>query len=278
MFKLFLLLCLVLSFCLSKEQKIIHWNSVSFPPSLISQGELKNQGYSDIARNIIMKNMPEYEHVLEVGNSKLALINLRRLEFACFSGLNINSERKEFVYFSKPIIYSLPNEVIIKKSNQHKFKKYITQNNKMDLSHLLKDDLIKFGYVDSRSYNEHIDNEIQRYKSNKNSFARKGADLTRGLIHMLHLNRLDYIIEYPTMIKYNKAQFKIQEEFLYYPIEHASDLIQVYVGCSKSEMGQKYIKQINQIIEANQEEFLNAYKQWLPLDSQKRYERSIKNR
>ena len=278
MLKIFLLLSIALLFCFSKEHTTVHWNTVSFPPSLITKGELKNQGYSDIVRNIIIKNMSSYQHNVEIGNTKLAVTNLRRLEFSCFSGLNRNEEREKFTYFSKPTILSLPNELIIKKSNQHKFRKYLTSDNKIDLFQILKDDILRFGYVDSRAYHNYIDDLIQKFKSNKNSFARKGADLTKGLVYMLSRDRLDYIIEYPTMIKYNKEELNIKEEFLQYPIKNASELIKVYVGCNKSMYGKNLIDNIDEIIINQKEEFVKAYKKWLPKNSLKRYKEITKKK
>jgi len=266
------------SFCIAKEYDVIHWNTVSFSPSLIPQGELKNQGYSDVARNIIIQNMKNYKHNVEVGTVTLAITNLKRLEFSCFSGLNMNEERKEFVYFSEPFILSLPNELTIKKSNQSKFEKYLNPKGEIDLLQILQEDKLRFGYVDSRAYNSYVDELIKKYKSNKNSFARKGADLTKGLIYMLMLDRIDYTIEYPAMVKYNKEKFSIKEDFIQYPIVNASNLIKVYIGCNKSMNGKIVIDKIDEIIINHKNEFLNAYKKWIPKDSLKRYEKAVSPR
>jgi len=276
MLKITIFLITLFAFCFSSEYTVVHWNTVSFPPSLITDGQLKNQGYSDVIRNILMEKMPEYKHTVEFGNVKFAMTNARRLDYACFSGLNINKKRKEFIRFSQPTIYSLPNELTIKKSNVKKFKKYLTSNNKIDLMQMLKDDKFILGYVEDRAYNSYIDELLQKYKSNKAMFRRSGADLTKGLLQMLAANRVDYILEYPTMVKYNKNKHKIEEEFIQYPIKNASGLIQVYVGCSKSKYGKELIKKINIIISDEKQSFSNAYKNWIPIDSVERYEKAVK--
>ena len=278
MLKIVVLLISLTHFCFANEYNIIHWNTVSFPPSLIPEGKLKNQGYSDIVREILINNMSEYKHNVELGNSKLAITNLKRLEYACFSGLNFNEKRKEFIYFSQPVIFSLPNELIINKSNEKKFEKYLTANNEIDLLQLLKKDEFILGYVDSRAYNIYIDELIQKYKSNKKIFGRKGKDLTKGLLQMLALNRVDYILEYPSMVTYNKDKFNIASEFVNYQIKNSNDLIKVYIGCSKSKYGKALITRINKIIVNEKSNFSNAYKNWIPKDSIKRYETALHNK
>lgn len=278
MFKILFLLFVILSSCFSKELTTVHWNTVSFAPSLIPFGESKNQGYSDVVRKKIIEQMDLYQHSVEAGTVKLAITNLRRLEDGCFSGLNMNDERKQFIYFSKPVIYSFPNELTIKKSNSHKFQKYLTKNNEIDLRKLLNEDSMIFGYVDSRAYNSYVDKLIDEFKDNKRIFSRKGADLTKGLLHMLDRERIDYILEYPTMVKYNKSKFNISAEFIQYPIKNASDLIQVYVGCSKSEYGKKLIETMDQIIFKNRDTFSNAYKKWIPTNAVDRYDIAVKNK
>ncbi len=277
MFKLVYILLLISS-GFSKDVNYIHWNTVSFPPSLIPAGVLKNQGYSDIVRNTIIVELNSFRSNVETGNSKLAITNLKRLQNGCFSGLNMNKKRKKFVKFSDPVIYSFPNELTIKKNNAIKFKKYLTNKNEIDFLQLLKDDKLNFGYVDSRAYNSYIDEIINKFKSNKYIFERKGSDLTKGLLQMLAFDRLDYIIEYPTMVKYNKEKYNIQEEFIQYPIKNASDLIRVYVGCSKTKDGERTISYINKIIKKNKNKFANAYKKWIPKNSLNRYDKVVNNK
>jgi len=276
MYRIFLIFFLIFSFCFSEETKYIHWNTVSFPPALISKGELKNQGYFDIVRNEIIKDLNFYKHVVEFGNSKLALTNLKRLKNGCFSGLNMNKKRKKFIHFSQPIIYSLPNEITIKKSSFSKFKKYLTSNNEMDLLKLLRDDALMLGYVDSRAYNSYVDELLEDFKLNKKVFARKSTGLTKGLLQMLARSRVDYIIEYPTMVTYHQKKYEIDSEFFHFPIKNASEVINVYVGCSKTKVGNKIISDIDEVIKKKKNYFMDVYKKWVPRNALKRYNKVIK--
>ena len=200
--KIFITFLLFFTSVFSKNLPLVHWNTVSFPPAFIIEGAYADKGYFDTMRNTIINNSTNLRHIVEVGNVKLAMVNLERLDNACTSGLLKNGKREEFMFFSKPALYTLPNEFTIRKSDEEKFKPYLTSKQEIDLEKLLQDDKFRFGYVDKRAYHKNIDNLIEKYKSNKTSMARTAQDLTKGLLLMLSLDRLDYIIEYPTMVQH----------------------------------------------------------------------------
>ena len=275
--RFFAILLTLTTFIFSKNIPLVHWNTVSFPPAFIIEGAYENQGYYDTMRNTIINNTTELKHLVEIGNVKLAMINIKRLDNACASGLLKNEERKEFIYFSKPALYTLPNELIIKKSNEEKFKPYLTSKREIDLEKILKDDKFRFGYVDKRVYHKNIDTLLEKYKLNKTSMARKAKDITKGLLKMLALNRIDYIIEYPTMVEYIKKSENIKDEFIQYPIKDANNLIASYIGCSKTPNGKKLIKKINSIIDTNSYEIIDGYKKWVSKETLQRYEANLKN-
>ena len=275
--KFFTILLILSTFIFSKNLPLVHWNTVSFPPAFIIKGTYENKGYFDAMRNTIINNSTDLKHIVEVGNVKLAMVNLQRLDNACTSGLLKNEKREKFIYFSKPALYTLPNEFTIRKSDEEKFKPYLTSKQEIDLEKLLKDDKFRFGYVDKRAYHKHIDKLLEEYKLNKTSMARTAQDLTRGLLMMLSLNRVDYIIEYPTMVEYIKKSENIKEDFMQYPIKDANNLIASYISCSKTPNGKKLIHKINSIIDTNGHEIIDGYKKWLSSETLQRYESNLKN-
>ncbi|WP_024954211.1 TIGR02285 family protein [Sulfurospirillum arcachonense] len=275
MLKYFYLLSILFTFSFSKDISSIYWSSASFPPADITEGPLKERGYCDAIRTTIIKNLPELQHTLEIATVKVSLINLKRLDNACIAGMNMNKDRINFVEYSKPALYSLPNELTIRKQDKQKYEKYLTSNNEIDLEKLLKDNKFIFGYVEKRSYSNNTDKLIKKYQSNLTSMPRKGEDLTKGLLYMLAYKRVDFIIEYPTMVKYIKKKYNMQEEFIQYPIKDSSSLIKIYVGCSKTQNGKKIIEKINKIIDKNKNYFTESYKKWISPNSLKRYNKAL---
>ncbi len=247
------------------SQNIV-WNSVEFPPSLITKGELQDKGFSDQARTLISKKATNFSHEIQYVNSARAINNLKTKNNYCFSGLNKNEKREKFVYFSKPFMYSLPNEIVIKKDNLNKFKKFIDGNGTIDLEKLLGNKTLQLAYTKERSYSKYIDKIINKNKGNGNLVYRPASDLTKGFLKMLEANRADYIIEYPVMVSYNS-----NKEFLSIPIKGSNSTFPVYVGCSKTTTGKNIITEINKVIEQNQQELSSFYAQYLDENTRKRY-------
>ncbi len=90
----------------------------------------------------------------------------------------------------------------------------------------------------------------------------------------MSLNRVDYIIEYPTMVQFIKKSENIKENFIQYPIKNANNLIALYIGCSKTPNSKKLIKIVNRIIDTNGHKIINSYKK---LILQKLYKDMKKN-
>ena len=261
---------ITLTFSLSLYAQEIIWNSVEFPPSLITKGDLKDQGFSDKARLLIIKNTQEFKHLTKYTNSARAINNLKTKENYCFSGLNKNSQREKFVHFSNPFMSSLPNEIIIKKENLNKFKTFINKVGQINLEKLLEAKYLKLVYTKERSYSDFIDTIIRKNRNNKSLVYRPATDLTKGLLLMLKANRADYIIEYPVMVGFNS-----DNEFLSLPIENSAESFPVFIGCSKSKQGEKFIQKVNKVIDNNKTLFLSFYGDFLDVDTKKRYMNSV---
>lgn len=272
------LLFLLSIFCLisfSKANDTIIWNTAHYPPSLIAEGKYRNQGFSDMSRDMFMFNLKDYEHEIISGSIQNAMLNLGSNKNFCFVGLSRNKEKEEFIQYSKPFIEILPNELIIRTKDLKKFKSYIGMKSSVNLHRLLQNNGFKFGYVKHRSYTKNIDRLILINDDKKHLILRDTENNYQGLVRPLSEESFDYIIEYPTVISYVKNELEIDEEFSKFFIMDSSALIKLYVGCSKNEFGKDVINKVNKIIKKNKTMFIHFYKTWLDYDSKKQYEKLI---
>lgn len=262
---------LIIAFTLySFAEETIIWNSVEFPPSLITKGEKKDQGYSDKARILMVNNLTEYKHKLKYVNSARAISNIKEKKNHCFSGLNKNSSRERFIQFSDFFMLSLPNEIIIKKDNYNKFLPFIDSNGLINFEKLLTNNQFNFAYTKNRSYNPFVDEIIENNRNNKNILYRPASDLTSGFLNMLREDRADYIIEYPTMVNYHS-----NNEFITIPIKNANTPFKVFIGCSKTNEGKKIIQRINTVIKNNKDLLNSFYASYLDKETKNRYLNSV---
>ena len=154
---LFFLSLFIFAVSVKASDKIL-WDTVHYPPSLISEGHYRNQGFSDMSREMLMFNLKEYEHDIITGSIQKAMEDLDSNKNFCFAGLTRDKDKEKFIYFSNPYIEILPNELIIRTKDLKRFKSYIGLKNAVNLHRLLQNSGFMFGYVENRSYTQNIDN------------------------------------------------------------------------------------------------------------------------
>jgi len=254
-----------------KAQDKIIWDSVHFPPSLISEGDYKFQGYSDMARDLFIFNLKDYEHQIVSGSLEKAIQDLEYGENFCFTGLSKNADREKFTEYSKPFLLTLPNELVVKTKDLKRFKSYIGMSNVVNLHKLLQNNGFTFGYLEHRSYSKYIDRLLFLNREKKHLIVRQDKDVTKSMPKVLSEGLIDYMIEYPTSFNYIKNEELIEEEFSFFQIYDTNRLLSVHVGCNKNEFGKKIIKQVNTVIDENEELFEAFYRTWLDYDLKRQY-------
>jgi len=270
-FCLFLLGCLVLTLNAKETNETIIWDTVNYPPSLITEGPYKNQGFSDMSRDLFMFRLKEYEHKTESGSIQKAMQDIESNHNFCFVGLTRDKFKEEFIQFSIPFIEILPNELVIRTADLKRFKSYVGTNNSVNLHRLLQNSGFDFGYVQHRKYTPFIDRLIYLNEEKKHLLSKDIKDESDDIVQMLAREKFDYTIEYPTVLSYVKRDKLIEEEFSTFLIQSADKLNKLYVGCSKNEFGREVIKKVNRIINNNSDLFESYYRTWLDYDSKKQY-------
>lgn len=257
-----------------EEAKKIIWMNLDFPPSFIVKGKHKDEGYSNVATNIVIKALPEYEHEVRLLNPPQAIEHFKDRKNICAAGLNKNSEREEYMIFSnKPFISRFPNEVVVRVKDSDRFTRYLDLNNKINIQGLLSDRSFRLGYHLERSYHENIDGLLKRFAKNRNLIHRPAQDLTGGFLAMLEARRIDYIIESPESLALMLEDSGLENIYRTFPIKGADGMLDVYFACSYTDIGEEVIEKINSLIEEKKDEFMAGYMKWLNEESKERYEK-----
>ena len=90
----------------------VAWMEVEFPPGYIHKGPLRGQGYEDVITRILMEHLTEYRHDKMMGNLARMYHEFRQGRRVCNVALFKTPERREFMYFSIPSTFTLPNGLI----------------------------------------------------------------------------------------------------------------------------------------------------------------------
>lgn len=244
----------------------IIWYRADFPPVTITKGVDAGFGFFDKVTEVLIKHLPEYEHLHHVANFKRIVVDLKNKKNVCCPSLYKTKEREAIISFSIPAVVVLPNVIITRKDLSAKFQPYLDKNAKLELYRLLENTNLRLGISNGRKYSGGIDEIIEPFKGADNVSIRSGEDVFKGLLNMLLLKRIDYTIAYPIEASYFlKGKTDFDEIQIYFIAENKIDFTLGHVGCPKTEWGEKIINSVNHILKAHRQtpEYLGFYEYWL---------------
>lgn len=256
----------------------ITWMEAVAPPFFIHTGELRGQGYQDLIQNIIIENLPQYEHSHMKANISRHYQQWKQGEKSCAVAMYKTPERQEFAYFSLPSVFTLPTVLIIHKEN---FKK-LGGKKTVSLQQLLKSESFVIGRSNNRSYGLTVDTILIKHGNGDNIFSFEGRELSLNLFKMLMANRIDALTGLPEEAMYLAETFGIKDQIMTLSIkenEGQNSASITYVACSKTDWGKKAIEDINGVLLSRRptSAYMGAYERWLDPSSVEDYRRLYKD-
>ena len=260
---------------MAKEK--MYWMEAVAPPFFIHEGELKGQGYEDLITDILQENLPQYDHVSMPANISRHYQQWKQGEPACSLAIHKTQERKEFVLFSIPSVFTLPHVLIIKKEQFAAFggKKAVS------LKDVLTSNNFIIGRAAKRSYGRAFDELLNSYGNEDNLFSYEGPELSLNLFNMLLAGRIQAMPGLPEEAMYLAEQMGIRDQIMTLSVvenlvDHEPML--TYVACSKNEWGARAITVINKVLQEQRptERYRAAYERWLDESSIAEYRRMYK--
>lgn len=242
----------------------ISWMEAVAPPFFIHEGEFKGQGYEDLITNILIENLPEYEHSHMIANISRHYQQWKQGEKSCALAMYKTPERMEFAYFSIPSVFTLPTVLII---NKKKFSTF-GGTKTVHLTEILKSHKYVIGRSKNRSFGIEFDNTLNKYGDDKNIFVYEGQELTLNLFKMLLAGRIDALPGLPEEAMYLAETMGLRDQIMTLNVvenQVNNDASLTYVACSKNEWGKKAIEDINSVLrkERPKENYRAAYERWL---------------
>lgn len=276
LFFTFLFLIISPSNILAKDS--ITWMEAVAPPFFIHDGELKGQGYEDLITDLLVENLPLYEHKHTIATISRHYQQWKQGEKSCSLAMFKTPEREEFAYFSVPSVFSLPTVLIIRQDNFDSFGATKTVN----LQKLLKSEKITIGRSNNRSYGVLVDNVLNRYGNQNNIFSFEGSELSLILFKMLIAGRIDALVGLSEEAMYLAETLGFKDQIMTLNIsenQNNHDASLTYVACSKTEWGKKTIDTINLVLleQRPTEQYRAAYERWLDPSSLENYRQLYKD-
>jgi len=239
----YLLMLVMLPFAVPAKDTIL-WQTYHRPPGTFNYGEHKGQGFVQKALQMIIEQMPEYDHEMPITTLARATSDIVAGKKACHPALYITPERKKQMVFSNASILNSNTRVIAKPENIMPF----LEHGQVNLKKLLQHDSLIFGHVKNRSYGNAIDNIFKKYDHAKNIIQVDNIDLQR-VFQMIERDRVNISIAYPFEIQYY-LQNNTQSTGLLeaYSIVGIPPYNTGAIACPNNAWGKKVIQQVNTIL------------------------------
>lgn len=253
------------------------WGITSFPPGYITEGPQKGKGYADLLDRFMMEKLPRYEHkVVVYPNWERQLQMMRQGPLVCTSILwyrppNERASLKGSYLLSAPNGVFFQHDVVVHKNNRRLFGKEVS------FKKLLDNQSLRFGYnrpygiTYNRILSDYLGigpgieldamnpaDRLQYLRNARNIHVRSGTDMIGGMLKMLLLQRVDYILEYDFMVRYEQQRLGFKDDLVSIPVTEVKDNIsRIAYACSDTPEGALAIKAINDVLKKyrNTDEF-----------------------
>ncbi|AWL13104.1 hypothetical protein HMF8227_02652 [Saliniradius amylolyticus] len=239
-------------------QESLTWAVNDAPPFHIYEGPYAGKGFCDLLIQDLRQRMPEYQH--EVRRVPQARITKLRQQGApvCFPCMIKKPDTDTTLYSDATNSYK-PHQIITNPENYQKLAdKY---GEPISLEALLQDAVFTFGYPLGRKYGERLQPLIEQHSlPREDHLALTAGEVTRSVLRLVQVGRLDYNIDYRAVGRY--FELLEQQPLRYLPIAENQDReIIGAVGCSNTGWGRRVIKDINRVLPELESD--SAYRQSL---------------
>ena len=269
------------------------WGKTSFPPGYITEGPQKGQGYADKLDSFMIEKLTQYGHkIVEFPSWERFLRTINQGPLVCTSILWYRppGERapiKGAYRISAPNGVFFLHDVVVHKDNRHLFGEEVSFRD------LVANQKLTFGYnrpygiTFNRILSDHLGiapgvefdaistTDRHKYlKSAKNVFARIGPDMIGGLMKMLLQQKVDYVLEYEFMVRYQQDKIGFSDDLVSIPVSEVKNKMNwITYACSDTPEGEKVISAINQVLKTyrDTDEFKDALSYLVPVGREERY-------
>lgn len=233
----------------AQEKPTITWLEYDLPPGYIAHGPMRDTGFSDLTTNWLYPRLRNYNHKVRQGTVSRLLRLARSGALVCSSVLK-NPQREQHLYFSEPTQLLATHRLYFLAKQKSYLEQLIKQplNKAISLNQLFQSlPKLKFAVASGRSYGSERDDILQQYQDKMKVFTRQ--EQSSHLIKNLMAERLDMIIEYPWIMKYETQRMQGNYPSLdSVEIQQSSPAIKARIACSKTPQGFEVIQIINALI------------------------------
>lgn len=211
------------------------------PPRSIAE---LGHGEVDGFMRVLLARMPEFRHEFVEASTARYEAESRRGETLCSTMHVRTPERLQWAYFSHlyPPLISREIHVIVPRKLKTELDKGRPQDGRLLLSELLKRDELRLLVARDRAFGPQIDSLLSQHTVPRLAV---GAQLSTQLLDMLRAGRMDYTLEYPSVVNDYLARVGEPGALVALPVAEGLSTLLATVSCSRTPEGKRHIEAID---------------------------------
>ena len=211
------------------------------PPRSIAE---LGHGEVDGFMRVLLKRMPQFRHEFVEASTARYEAESRRGETLCSTMHVRTPERLQWLYFSHlyPPLISREIHVIVPRKLMAELDKGRPREGRLQLSELLKRDELRLLVARDRAFGAQIDSLLSQYTVPRLAV---GVQLSTQLLDMLRAGRMDYTLEYPSVVKDYLARVGDPGALVALPVAEGLSTLLATVSCSRTPEGRRHIEAID---------------------------------
>jgi len=216
------------------------------PPRSIAE---LGHGEVDGFMRVLLPRMPQYRHeFVEAGTARYEALS-RSGETLC-STLHVRTlARAEWLYFSHlyPPLVSREIHVIVRRDARPELTGKRAEDGRVVLADLLRREDLRLLLARDRAFGPQIDNLLAQQVVPRLAV---GAQLSNQLLDMLRAGRMDYTLEYPTVVNDYLKRVGDPGALVALPVAEGLSTLLATVSCSRTPEGRRQIEAIDAAVRA----------------------------
>ncbi|WP_414830296.1 hypothetical protein [Alteromonas sp. H39] len=246
------------------ERFTIHWAINPSPPFHVVDGPLKGQGICDVLIDELKQYMPEVNHtVVQLPHSRIRMHSEQKQNL-CFPCMIKRESSPVWVYSNITVVHP-PLGII---GNRKRLAPFVDEKARISLAKLAADPQLRFGRPAARAYPPALQRVVDEYADNPFFFKLSGQTATVRILEQIVMNRLDYTLEYPTILRYYRLS-QPSRGLQYFPTtELGNNPVPGAIGCTKNAWGARAVSLINSALDdvLIDEDYVNQQAFWQRID------------
>lgn len=211
------------------------------PPRTIAE---LGRGEVDGFMRVLLARMPEFRHEFVEASTARYEAESRRGETLCSTMHVRTPARSEWLYFSHlyPPLISREIHVIVRREAMEKVAQGRPPDGRLVLAELLKRQELRLLLARDRAFGPQIDKQLTQHVVPRLAV---GAQLSGQLLDMLRAGRMDYTLEYPTVVKDYLDRVGDPGALIALPMAEGLSTPLATVSCSRTPEGKRHIEAID---------------------------------